>query len=37
MLEPDNRQGSLAPLVVAAICTAAGGAFLAFFVKVGFN
>ncbi|MGZ3351951.1 MAG: DUF3592 domain-containing protein [Xanthobacteraceae bacterium] len=37
VLEPDNRQGSLAPLVVAAICTVAGGAFLAFFIRVGFN
>ena len=37
VLEPDNRQGSLAPLVIAAICTVAGGIFLAFFIKVGFN
>lgn len=37
VLEPDSRQGSLAPLVFAAICAVAGGAFLAFFVKVGFG
>jgi hypothetical protein len=37
VLEPDNRQGSFAPLIIAAICTVAGGAFLAFFIKVGFN
>jgi hypothetical protein len=37
VLEPDNRQGSLAPLIVAAICTVVGGALLAFFIKVGFN
>lgn len=37
VLEPDNRQGSLAPLVIAAISAVAGGAFLAFFIKVGFN
>jgi hypothetical protein len=37
VLEPDNRQGSLAPLIAAAICAVAGSAILAFFVKVGFN
>jgi hypothetical protein len=37
VLEPDNRQGSLAPLIAAAICAVAGGALLAFFVKAGFN
>ncbi len=37
VLEPDNRQGSLALLIAAAICVVVGGAFLAFFVKVGFN
>lgn len=37
VLEPDNRQGSLAPLILAAICAVVGGAFLAFFIKVGFN
>jgi hypothetical protein len=28
---------SMAPLVFAAICAVVGGAFLTFFVKVGFN
>jgi hypothetical protein len=37
VLEPDNRQGSLAPLIVAAICAVLGGLFLAFLIKVGFN
>jgi hypothetical protein len=37
VLEPDNRQGSLAPLIFAAVCAVVGGAFLAFFIKVGFN
>jgi len=37
VLEPDNRQGSLAPLIAAALCAVTGGAFLAFFIKVGFN
>jgi hypothetical protein len=37
VLEPDNRQGSLAPLILAAICAVIGGAMLAFFIKVGFN
>jgi len=37
VLEPDSRKGSLAPLVAAAICAVAGGIFLTFFVKVGFN
>ena len=37
VLEPDNRQGSLAPLIAAAVCAVAGGALLAFFVKAGFN
>jgi hypothetical protein len=37
VLEPDNRQGSLAPLIAAAICAVAGGSLLAFFIKVGFN
>ena len=37
VLEPGNQQGSLAPLVFAAICAVVGGAFLAFFIRVGFN
>lgn len=37
VLEPNNRQGSLAPLILAAICAVIGGAVLAFFIKVGFN
>jgi hypothetical protein len=37
VLEPDNRQGSLAPLIVAAICTVVGGVVLAVFIRVGFN
>ena len=37
VLEPDNRQGSLAPLIFAAVCAMVGGVFLAFFIKVGFN
>lgn len=37
VLEPDNRQGSMAPLVFAAISAVAGSALLAFFIKVGFG
>ena len=37
VLEPDNRRGSLAPLILATICAVVGGALLAFFIKVGFN
>ena len=37
VLEPDNRQGSLAPLILAAVCAVIGGAILAFFIRVGFN
>ncbi len=37
ILEPDSRQGSLTPLILAAICAVIGGALLAFFIKVGFN
>ena len=37
VLEPDSRQGSLAPLILAAICAVIGGTLLAFFIKVGFN
>jgi hypothetical protein len=37
VLEPDNRQGSLAPLIAAALCAVIGGLFLAFLIEVGFN
>lgn len=37
VLEPDSRQGSLAPLILAAICAVVGGTLLAFFINVGFN
>jgi Protein of unknown function (DUF3592) len=37
VLDPDNRQGSLAPLIAAAICAVIGGLFLAFLIEVGFN
>jgi hypothetical protein len=37
VLEPDSRQGSLAPLVFGAISAVVGGVMLAFFVKVGFG
>jgi hypothetical protein len=37
VLDPSNRQGSLAPLILAAIFTVVGGIILMFFVKVGFN
>lgn len=37
VLEPDNRQGSLAPLIFGAVCAIVGGAILAFFIKVGFG
>ena len=37
VLDPDNRQGSLAPIILAAICAVIGGALLAFFIEVGFN
>ena len=37
VLEPDNRQGSLAPLIGAAICAVFGGVMLTVFVKVGFG
>jgi hypothetical protein len=37
VLEPDSRQGSLAPIILAAICAVTGGAVLAFFIQVGFN
>lgn len=37
VLEPDNRQGSVAPLIFAAISALASCAILAFFLKVGFG
>jgi hypothetical protein len=37
VLEPENRQGSMAPLVFAAISAIAGAGMLTFFVKVGFD
>lgn len=37
VLDPDNRQGSLAPLIFGAISALVGGAILAFFIKVGFG
>ena len=37
VLEPDNRQGSFAPLIFSAIFAGAGGVMLMFLVKVGFD
>ena len=37
VLEPGDRQGSMAPLIFGAIFAIAGGIMLAFFVKVGFG
>jgi hypothetical protein len=37
VLEPDSRQGSLAPLIAAAVCAVFGGVMLAVFVMVGFG
>jgi Protein of unknown function (DUF3592) len=37
VLEPDSRQGSLAPLIAAAVCAVFGGVMLAVFVFVGFG
>jgi uncharacterized protein DUF3592 len=37
VLEPDNRQGSFAPLIFSAIFAVGGGSMLAFFIKVGFD
>ena len=37
VLEPASRQGSLAPLIFAAIFAIGGAAFLMFFIKVGFG
>jgi hypothetical protein len=36
VLEPNNRQGSLAPLIFSVIFALAGAAMLMFFIKVGF-
>jgi hypothetical protein len=36
-MEPDSRQGSLAPLIAAAICAVFGGVILAVFAVVGFG
>jgi Protein of unknown function (DUF3592) len=37
VLEPDSRQGSMAPLIFGAISAVAGAVILAFFIKVGFG
>jgi len=37
VLEPDNRQGSAAPLVFGAISAVGGGAMLALFILIGFS
>ena len=37
VLEPDNRQGSLAPLIFGAVSAVVGGAILVFFIEVGFG
>jgi hypothetical protein len=37
VLEPDNREGTMAPLIAAIFCAVTGGIFLAFLIKVGFN
>jgi hypothetical protein len=37
VLEPDNRQGSTAPLIFGAISAVVGSAILAFFTQVGFG
>jgi hypothetical protein len=37
VLDPNGRQGSVAPLIFGAISAVAGGIMLAFFVKVGFG
>lgn len=37
VLEPDNRKGSLAPLIFAAICATFGAVFLAFFINADFG
>ena len=37
VLEPMSRQGSLAPLIFAAIFAVGGAALLMFFIKIGFG
>lgn len=37
VLEPNNRQGSMAPLVFGTICAVVGAVMLAFFISVGFG
>ena len=37
VLEPERREGSSAPLVLAAICAVVGGILSAFFILVGFD
>lgn len=37
VLEPNDRRGSLAPLIAAAVCAVAGGGFLTFLIRVGFS
>jgi high-affinity Fe2+/Pb2+ permease len=37
VLEPNNRQGSMAPLVFGTICAVVGAVVLAFFINVGFG
>lgn len=37
VLEPDDRKGSVAPLIFAGISAATGSALLAFFINVGFG
>ena len=37
VLEPTSRQGSLAPLIFAAIFAVGGAAFLTFFIRIGFG
>jgi len=37
VLDPESRQGSMAPLIFATISAVVGGVILAFFIKVGFG
>jgi hypothetical protein len=37
VLDPESRQGSMAPLIFAAISAVVGAVILAFFIKVGFG
>jgi hypothetical protein len=37
VLDPESRQGSMAPLIFAAISAVLGGVILAFFIQVGFG